>query len=515
MAPFHSFRLWLRRGPTTERIPAAIAAVLTLVLVAWFAVPVDDEDVEAGFADSGFTASTNLAESVPASESASEQAEGEASFDTGSGAPSLTQGGASVPAPTAGGEGPTQTTVASTGEGSTDPCAQVTSSGAPGISDSTIRVALTVVDLAGPVGQETFGVPGNLDQSAGAIVAGLNAEGGAACREIEFELFKVNPIDQNDQRATCGEIASADLFAVIDYAGFVSGASQACFPDRKVPYIGLTSMTQELMTSRFPYMASVAASTDQQLRNLAFGLKERGLLQDPALKKLGVFISSCNPQLNSQLRADLNSYGIANNRISWFEGTCELINPPSQVSQAVTQHRRDGVTHTLLATSISSSQGYVRTANDLAYEPRYFVSDYGSNTQGASGWPEAFDGGSAITSTRNGELNAGIANDSTERCQGWFVAAGMKRQGEGGGGLVMCDLLRAFDAAADAAGPSLTRESLIPSLAEVGTFRSSALGDAVYREGKYWGGDFIRRIEYSADCTCWMAVEPTTTQAPS
>jgi hypothetical protein len=190
------------------------------------------------------------------------------------------------------------------------------------------------------------------------------------------------------------------------------------------------------------------------------------------------------------------------------------VNPPSEVSQAVSQHRRDGVTDVLLAASISGSQNYVRSASGIGWKPRYITADYGSNTTGASGWSADFDGAVAITSLRTGELNSGIPNAVTETCERWFLKAGMARQGESDGGLVLCDLLRLFDAAADGAGPRLTRTTLVPGLEHIGTFRTTALGDAVFPHGKYWGGDFTRLIRYDGGCTCWKTSEREPMPAP-
>lgn len=513
VTPFHSFRLWLHRGPLAERLAAGIAAALAVVLMAWLAVPVQDPDSTMATGPGASAVGNRTGALDPVTDGTAPAAgPGESAEATpASGVPDAPVSGAG-----SGGGVPAGDSVPSGGDASatTDPCSVPLTATDQGVTESTIHIAVTTVDLAGPVGNATFGVPASLQEATDAIVSGINAGGGVACRQLQVTQYKVNPIDANAQRATCLEIANAGTFAVVDFAGFVSASGQACFPEHQIPYQSGTSMTEAQIRSGYPFFYSALASTDAQLVNLGLGIGDRGLLASDEFTKLGVFISGCNPELNDRFREDLRRIGLDDAHVSWFATSCQLVTPPSEVSQAVGQHRRDGVSHVVFGSSISGSQNYVRTASGIGFRPRYIAGDFGSNTTGASGWHADFDGALAITSTRSGELSAGITTPAGDQCRQWMRDMTLDSDSELNAALLICDELRLFAAAGDAAGPNLTRVDIVPSLAAVGTFASAATGDASFGPEKFWGGDFIRVIQHRADCDCWIATEPTMSAAP-
>src|SRR5207249_8936566 len=87
-----------------------------------------------------------------------------------------------------------------------------------GVTASEIFVAVPLINLGGDVGNETFGIRKDLEAVANAAAAGINADGGVACRKLRIKTYRVNPLNQNEQRSKCLEIIADKPFAVIDFA---------------------------------------------------------------------------------------------------------------------------------------------------------------------------------------------------------------------------------------------------------------------------------------------------------
>lgn len=520
---FLEFRRWLRHGPRAEVVSAAVGGLLALALVGWALVPLagdgDDEsalatgDFEAGEFDPDLSASgSSDGDDASAAPDAAGDDVGEAS---GADAPAGTSGG-SAGGPSgaaAGGESPGPSTGGQQQQQQQQGrCGSLGASG-PGVTADEVFVAVSLVNIVGPAGNETFGVRGDLEEMARAVTAGINAEGGIACRKLRIKTYDVNPISQAEQRAKCLEMVSAKPLAVIDYAGYVRETQRACFPENKLTYIGGQSLTEDEGSRSYPYLLSTSASTERQQRHTVLGLAERGVFDSAkGFTKLGLFLDGCYPKINKQVEDLLNQVGVPDSKISTFATSCQSIAPPTEISQGVTQHRRDVVSHVLLASSLSNSQNYVRTASGVAFRPNYLTGDYGSNTAAASegGWEASLDGAIGITSNRSGEINSGITNARQAQCDKWMRDAGLEDgKNDGGGAYGMCDQFRLLVAAANAADPNnLTRETLWPSLPKIGRFESAAVGDAVFGPKGHSGGQFVRPIRWTADCSCWKVLAP-------
>jgi len=508
MTPFLQFRVWLRRGPSGEHVLAAIAAVLALALGAWTLVPADEDDGSTNVAADSGISSTVASESSGGAGTAEGPQPGTADSGTPAGAAGTSAGGEA---------GEPVLAEAATGTATTpspDGCAGLRSND-QGISPSEIFVAVPLLNLGGDVGNETFGIRADLEAVANATAAGVNSEGGVACRKLRIKTYRVNPLDQNEQRSKCLQIAGDKPFAVIDFASYLDPVDRACFIENKLPYEGATSITEEEASGGAPYMYSVLSSTDRQLRNWVFETAARGGFdRTKGFRKLGVIQNSCAPKVNDELERNLGKVGVSEDALSTFTISCSSVAPPNEISSAVLQHRRDNASHVLLAVAVANSQSYVRNADGLGWKPVYMASDYGSvtNSSPAKDWQAGFDGTIGITSQRGGELNAGIVAPQVARCQEWMKKANVRPPtAEGDAALAMCDMFRLFVAAANGAGPGLVRTSLLDGLSKVGRFESAGFGDGLYdRRGKVTGGDFIRSIQWRVDCKCWKLVDRDT-----
>lgn len=527
MTPFLQFRVWTRRGPTGQRAAAALAAALAVVLVGWAAIPLtttDEQQLSTGLgfddaqepvlSDAGSTASTE-----PTSDDA-----GPAAAETQAGAPRA--GGSQTTAVDAnsgprsgdqGGSGTKSTAPQTSAPQASDPCAGVTTTD-QGVTDNEVFIAVPYIALAGGAANATFGIrsPSEIEKVITAYTDAINAEGGIACRKLRTKGYPVNTIDQNDQRAKCLQIIGDKPFAVVDLGGYIDQAGRACFVDDRIPWIGATAPNEAETTGAYPYVISIEASAERQFRNWVFEAPSRGWFTGAGFTKLGIFLDECNPSANKALLAELANQGVSGNKISLFTMSgCGGIGSPSEISQAVAQHRGDNVSHVFLAGNGANSQNYVRNADGLRWQPRYLTSDYGNQTRAtlAPQWSSGFDGAIAITSTRSGERNSGITAPWVTTCNRWLSDRGVppSKDESDQNPVNTCDLLRLVTAAADAAGANLTRPLLAEGLARIGRFETAGAGDAVFdRRGKVTGGDFIRAITYHSSCRCWKVADQQT-----
>ena len=52
------------------------------------------------------------------------------------------------------------------------------------------------------------------------------------------------------------------------------------------------------------------------------------------------------------------------------------------------------------------------------------------------------------------------------------------------------------------------RTSLLDGLAKVGRFEGGVVSGGIFdRPGKVTGGDFVRAIQWRANCTCWKVLD--------
>jgi hypothetical protein len=375
-------------------------------------------------------------------------------------------------------------------------------------------VAVSVINLGGEIGNSAVGFRTDLDKVANAAAAGINATGGVACRKLRIKVYKVNPLDQNDQRAKCLDMVDDKPFAVIDWAGFLNPASRTCFAEAKLPYQSLAPVNQEEISRAFPYMYSQAPTTDRDMQNFVFEAADRGWFEPgKGFRKIGLLLDACNQKANSALITNLAKVGVPREKTSAFTTSeCGGLASSSEISQAFVQHRNANVSHVYFGVNGADAQNYVRQADGASWKPKYMVSDSAGATlpEGErSNWPEGFNGALAVTSLRTGELNSGIRHPLVDPCFAWMQKANIQPpKREEFGLLATCDLFRLFAAAANAAGPQLNRSTLLGSLPKVGRFEGAQHIGAVFdRPGKVTGGDHIRAIQWHVDCKCWKVLD--------
>ena len=494
MPPFLQFRLWLRESPATERVLAAIAAVVALGLIVLALVPVtnDDSTTELAVDSHGLSAtSTTLATT-------------DVMTDTST---PIAVGGASRAPATRGVTGGTNdaTTAAA--------CHGIAASG-PGVTATQVSIDVSTISLAGPVGNSTFGIRPDLHDIATALADEINKTGGVACgRKLAIKIYDVNPLDTNDAQAKCLDMVADKPYLVLDFGGYLGQATRACFVQNKLPIISSVAIDSAEQKSAFPYVVSPRNLAEDQVRQSILGLAERGFFKAPKFKKLGLFEDSCLPAVNKEIDARLAQVGVKPNQVSKFTLDCATAAAPNQTAQAVLQHKGDNVTHVFLATANANSENYSRIAANQAFRPVYGIGDYGEGVtpSGASNWDASFDGAMGITSTHTGETFSGMTNAKVKACDQI-----MKRHGVNGftseakdlALLAFCDLYDFFRATINNAGSNPVRTGFGPAISGIGEFVTAYAGDGNFTTpGKVNGNDFQRAIQFHTDCGCWKVLD--------
>jgi hypothetical protein len=540
MTPFMQARLWWRRGSAAERMSVSVAALVVLALIVWVATPTGtngDTDVAAGTAGASGQASegtpgagnatTGTVGGAAAGDRGGAAAGGTsaAALSTGGSAPGSAGGGGARGA-SAGAGGAATGSDGSGGDarsaagGANTNCLKPPS-GTPGVSDSQITIGIGVLDLAGAIGNSAAGVASadELQRIAAAAVADINTRGGVQCRSLVAKYYKGNPINQDQLRATCLQIIQDRPFLFADAGAFAYPfGAYNCLSQQKVPVLTPTNITSSDVQRFGPYVASYTSNAETAMYTAVFGAKQMGMF-DPAkgFKKLGLLLEDCAPEFNRAMEAALTKAGVTGGQISKYEFPCPSggFASPSQMSQAVIQHRRDGVTHVFMLTGGGSQKSYTEAATTQGFRPKQIFSDYNGMmvTAGSATGPrgDTIDGALGITTNLFGlDTTPGLQPDAgTRRCQAIIAKAGLPPSyvfGKQGG--TVCDAVWAAEAAINGA-KALTREAALPGLFDAGPIQYSYPNPpATYAApSKFSGGDTWWPTEFHADCNCWRVLD--------
>ena len=270
MPPFLQFRMWMREAPAGERTLAGIAAAIVVVLIGVALVPVAEDD---GGGDETVAAGTAGVESgddadASAAPEAGATPEGGTGGDAGAAGPAGTGGtGGSATSGGGGGSGAAATGGAPAG------CQGLTAS-SRGVTANEVRVALSVISLAGPIGNATFDIRPDIHEIGEAIAEEFNKNGGVACgRRLVLKHYDVNPLSADDSRTKCLQMVEDNPFLVIDVGGYLRAANRRCFVDAKLPLIGSLAIPESEAKETFPYILSPRNYAEQQARDGILGLR--------------------------------------------------------------------------------------------------------------------------------------------------------------------------------------------------------------------------------------------------
>jgi hypothetical protein len=518
--PFGEFRAWMRRASTAEKAQAAVAAGAALAVSVWVLTPVGIPSSGTGFEFVEGSATS----SAPAAGASSSSAPQSLVPQQGIGGSASSVG---VPQ-TAGGvaAGPAASTSSGSAGGAGAPSRQAAAtppscgpSSAPGVTSSTIRIAVTLAEIVGPAGNATFGLPTVAEQKQkyNTVIASVNASGGVACRRLAPVYYSVNPADESDMHAKCLDISSANVFAVIDDGGEYAGAD--CFGQRQIPFLGENLLFAKTASAYYPYLMSAYNLYDNAYHTAILGLRQRGFF-DPSrgFHKLGFMYFSCHPELISEMTGWFHQAGLSDSDIVGYDAGCPSppLARPSDIQQAILKFKSSGVSHVTFAYFPGSIGSFTKAAQQQGFHPKYGLADdgyigvsYGTSKPDRTN----FDGAVTITTSRYGEENVPGYNPSpgTATCDRIFTKAGMPpiyRQSVPSNGGWVCNLVWMLRAAADHAS-ALSRNALPAGLTAARSIPFSYPGgpnDFAATHG-VTGADAWRVAEYAARCSCWKLAD--------
>lgn len=523
MRPFQEFRLWARRAPVSERVTASVAMLIVVVLVGWLLVPERDDDADSALLASGpgVTAGSGASATTVAPGGAGDGATGTANTGgtgaaatPGVGGAGATGGSASPSGPASGGSsgGPGVATGASGG------CVSPPGS-ARGVTDKEVRVAVALTEIVGPAANSVFDVPTPDEAKADfeAAIAGINREGGVACRKLVATYINVNPVNEPGMMQTCRDIADSNVFAIVDTGSLATRpAVLACFGQLKIPYFGAFYITETARQQFYPYLYSFYYK-EQVYRSTAFGLRELGFF-DPAkgFKKLGFIYRNCESQAIGAFRGWIREAGVPDAQVVTYSVGCPAVFAnESDLAAAVLTFQREGVTHVVTGNLQGDIARFTAHAEQQRFRPRYGFPDeallsIASGSRAPN--PDNIANAIAITLSREAEQQTpGMSpTPGTQKCNAYRKVAGLPPVYDvpANAGHA-CDQLWMLQAALSRA-PEISRG---PAL-QVGLQRAKSI-DFSFPQGPNdfagtrvtTGGQFWRVAQFMPDCKCWRVVQ--------
>jgi hypothetical protein len=514
MSPFQEFRSWLRHGQPAERFAAAVAVLAAVAVGAWLVVPgAAPNDAALGATTTGSaatgTGATDAATSAGTGPSAGVGGTTAAGDAAGTGTAAGSGAGTSAAGAAAGPGAAAATGTSGAG------CKAPPGSG-PGISATQLKVAVTLTEIAGFVGNSALGVAPVEEQQKyyETMVDATNKEGGVGCRKLVAKYYKVNPIDRDGMHAICLNIAEEGVFAVLDTGSYVVTGPD-CFAQHKIPYIGAFFVTERQRKQFFPFVFG-SDTFDHLYRNTVFALKDRGFF-DPAngFKKLGVIYENCNAELWPESQGFLREAGVKDSDVVTYNFGCPSAPQPNDVAQAILTFQRAGVTHLLpIAGGEATLYLFTPAAQQQRFKPVYGVPDstvivtaYGSQPPDK----DNMDGAVAITDSRTAEERTPgmVPTAGTKRCDAILGARGIpptwKAPAAAGN---TCNQFWMVQAAVNNAS-SLRPEDLVVGLQRAKSIDFSYPQGAndFTKPGTTTGGQGWRVAQFTKDCACWKLIQ--------
>lgn len=507
MSPFLQIRLWWRRANPAAQLSSTTAVVIVVGLLAWLLLPTGSDS-----------------DASPTSVSATGTPAGSGSVTAN--APTTVPGATATPGPAVAGAagapgGSTAGGVSASGATANggQPC-PAAPSGSPGVDDKSVLIGVGVLNLAGPIGNQTVGVASaeDFEKFFDFVIADVNSRGGMACRQVKVKYYETSPINPDQQRAACIQAGQDKIVFFLDLGAFVYPQSAyLCMSEQKIPIMTAVPILPEEMKYA-PYLWSTGATTALMMHAYVKGLNQVGYF-DPAkgFKKLGLLMDQCGPGVNASLVDELARIGIKGDKVSTFEFECPSggFAPPNEMQQAISQFRLAGVTHVIPLTGSGSFKPFTSIAQGQGFKPVYGVSDYqGLDLTSAQGSlaanPDNFDGAIMITNLSIGENTSGFAPSAdTKRCQAYMAKAGYDPTTIYTGGLSgVCSYVWLAQAAL-AHATALTRDQSLQGLFRAGTIHLAAAPDVTFRPtNKIFGGDTWWPGTFHKDCTCYKVPSP-------
>ena len=509
MKPFFQLRLWMRNGPTSERILIGAVAVLVLCLAAWAAVPNLPKGASTSIATGPVTAGPGGNSSGPASGAGGAQAlQRQTTLGTTGGAATPTGGGGSN-IPSAAGTGVTSNGTRSAPAVSN--CGTLTKTDT-GVTASTISVGVLVAD----VGQadSLIGIPSLSDQEKfwNGLFDSYNKTGGVQCRKLVPTYYSDNIIDSTQEQSMCLQVQQDGVFAVLDNP--YTPQEINCLVQRQIPDVFFTQPHSQTVKQYWPYVLSAQADYDRLIRDYVFGANQRNLL---AGQRIGVIEQTCYPDENTDIESDLAALKIP--IASTYNDGCPSPEPTPDQSQAAALQFKGAQVTTVLSTDRRAVTGFAQAAQGQQFQPKYVLmndNEMPAFQDSSTPVPSSLDGTVIITTTQDGAdyTPGGAFSPATAQCAQIAAATGEappddRHQAAGSLDGSACAVLKLFVQAAEHDTP-LVRKGLANGLVPAGYLDMSGPGTGpmqVTNSANPTGGEWWRPAEWHATCSCWQVLD--------
>jgi hypothetical protein len=472
MTPFQEFRLWLRRAPNSQRVPAAVVTIVVLGLLAWAIIP--------------------------------------ASTSNSSGT---------------GGTPPNQVlTVSATPPTPVPPPSKCTnpSGSVPGITDKTIKLGIILVHVTGLATNASLGILSYPQQQLiySRLVNAVNKSGGIDCRQIDPYYVQANPADQSNLQQVCLSMAQAGVFATLDAGAFAQFPVVDCFGQHHTPYFGGYLLPDSQMAKFYPYLFELN-SLDTVYHDTVGGLAERGwFTAAKGFQKLGLMYHDCYPEIHTEFMSWLAKVGVKPNQVVQVDVGCpSAFAAPTALEEAILKFKQDHVTNVIPLNMVGDLATFTKIAGAQNFKPIYGFPDdsliaisYGTEAPDYQNIANSL----SITASRDAEdttpaLRA-APTPATVKCSG-IIGFNVYKLAAAAGNA--CDEMWMF-AAAVAHAPTLSQTSLPQGLQAAKSVDFSfpqgpndfAAGKQVTYAGQYW-----RVAQFLTSCKaypggCWQVIDP-------
>lgn len=415
---------------------------------------------------------------------------------------------------------------------------------APGASDSEIKVGIVYDPDAGAL-NTAFGFAGvgQIDQKRAwdELVKHLNDTGGVCGRRVTPVFNEQSQLEGESQEQQAQQNCTAFTEDDRVFGVWESGNNtlRECLTEaRVVQNAGGTGLSDAQTYDRFPYL--VETGMPGQTRLARFGVDEleaegyyaENRPNQAALpRKIGV-VAYNDPVFKravDALETSLSSEGLALEEkalIRRAQSEAEIADEVAQIRQAVLQFKAAGVTHVQFfgTTNAFLQLTFWQQADDQEYYPRYGLtsidaaqalapvldSAQGEGTAAKTfvdavgvGWNPLFD-------VPREDYSGDKESEALQRCKEILDHETYDDPSRNKEALaaIACDAAFYFRAAVEAGGPSVTPESWLRGVANVGQTPSALTFDMVTTADRHDGMGAIRVLRFFEDCTCFHYTSP-------
>lgn len=395
------------------------------------------------------------------------------------------------------------------------------SSGGSSASGAVVGVTVTQIKLGyllldtGSLSRIGISVPGvdpaQQKQAFEAYMKDVNDRGGIHGRKLVGVYENFDVLSQDDMRRACLALRDQKVFAAVAAGGYQGPALLCITEEGQTPLFnnGTHGTPSEYMRRSDGRLITMFPHSDRLMLNWVAELHAMGTLKG---KQIGITSQeSTNPGdtvVGGGLIPSLEEFGYTATHHSKF--SADQSTAASQVPVEVQQMQTKGVDVVFLTTSTLASSQFVQTADNQGFRPRYTLTDWSSmnNDTSNQSMPESYNGTIGITTYRVGEHRIGIGETPEEkRCRAIYEKhSGRKlaEKGQNEHGLTQgnCTTVTALFKAAENAGQTLTRDTLIAGVRQIGTFPMSMWGGGSFGPNKLDAADPVRTIVWKSDCRC-------------